>query len=151
MRGNNGKSKELRLLLNTTIPADKTLCWEWQATLDSYGYGRFGRSPREKAHRVSYRTFVGLIPDGMSVCHTCDNPKCINPMHLWLGTPGDNNRDKTIKGRHRNGMGKLTKEQAEEVWRLTQQCVTLKEIAPKYGISIATAQKIKNRKSWHFK
>lgn len=151
MRGNINKSKELRLLLHSTIPQDKTLCWEWQATLDSHGYGRFGRSPRELAHRVSYRTFVGPIPDGLCVCHTCDNRKCINPMHLWLGTQIDNNRDKVEKGRHRNGMEKLTKETAEEIWKLTMQCVTLKEISLRYGISIGTAQKIKNRKSWHFR
>jgi hypothetical protein len=82
---------------------------EWQGGRDLQGYGQIfvrgqAKPTRLKAHRVSYELHVGPIPDGMCVCHTCDNPPCLNPEHLWLGTNADNTRDKTEKGRHHNSV-----------------------------------------------
>lgn len=76
-------------------------CWEWGAQLNVSGYGvvKIGGNP-QMAHRVSYKFFHGDIPDGMSVCHKCDNPVCINPKHLFLGTHQDNMDDMYKKGRH---------------------------------------------------
>lgn len=77
-------------------------CWEWQASKLPDGYGSFGVRSRvvDKAHRVSWVLKNGPIPDGMSVCHRCDNPPCVNPDHLFLGTQQDNMKDMVSKGRH---------------------------------------------------
>jgi hypothetical protein len=81
-------------------------CWIWLSSLNSKGYGRFRdpleprKSKRVFAHRYSWQQTNGSIPDGMLVLHTCDNPKCVRPDHLFLGTHKDNAIDKMIKGRH---------------------------------------------------
>ena len=77
-------------------------CWEWQYSTNNIGYGmfRWAKGIMRTAHRVSYEMFIGPIPKGMCVCHKCDNPKCVNPDHLWLGTVKQNMQDKVLKGRH---------------------------------------------------
>lgn len=79
-------------------------CWIWQGSLDAYGYGKIssgGRSHKRdiRAHRLSYEMRFGLIKDGNVICHTCDNPSCVNPNHLFEGTQKDNVRDMVRKGR----------------------------------------------------
>lgn len=77
-------------------------CMEWKLSVTNKGYGRLRDGNKMKrAHRESYKVFVGNIPNGMFVCHKCDNPKCINPDHLFLGTSYDNMRDMVAKGRNR--------------------------------------------------
>jgi hypothetical protein len=78
-------------------------CWEYQGAKNPQGYGMIcrGKHKRVKVHRVAYELRVGPIPEGMCVLHTCDNPCCINPAHLWIGTQGDNSRDRQVKGRTR--------------------------------------------------
>ena len=75
-------------------------CWEWTAGTDGCGYGRIWfNNKNQTAHTVAYSVFVGPIPDGQHVLHSCDNPKCINPSHLSLGTHLDNMRHKAERGR----------------------------------------------------
>ena len=76
------------------------LCWEWQGRIDRYGYGQVRvRGKTGKAHREAYRAFHG-DPGKLLVLHTCDNRKCCNPKHLFLGTHKDNMADMVKKGRH---------------------------------------------------
>lgn len=74
-------------------------CWEWIASRIRNGYGQFRLNGKMVlAHMVSYELFVGSIPDRMFVCHSCDNPGCVNPDHLWIGTSKDNHQDAKQKG-----------------------------------------------------
>jgi len=82
----------------------KTGCWNWTGGRNATGYGcvYVGNRPRF-AHRVSFELSYGEIPKGMCVCHRCDNRRCVNPSHLFLGTKGDNTRDMIAKGRQARG------------------------------------------------
>lgn len=86
-------------------------CWEWLASKNNKGYGQFRNNKNTMAHRYSWELHNGEIPKiddypyTMSVCHSCDNPGCVNPNHLFLGTAKDNAIDRDLKGRHRCGKG----------------------------------------------
>ena len=91
--------KELRKKLKDRVVVLDSGCWQWQLALrNTYGVMKYS-GKNESAHRLSYLAFRGKIPDGLLVCHTCDNPACINPKHLFLGTHSDNMQDCSKKGR----------------------------------------------------
>lgn len=105
----------------------KEECWEWQGSFDNktkFGYGRAVYKQKNiRAHRLSWIIENGAIPDNLNVCHKCDNPKCVNPNHLFLGTDKDNVADCIIKGRFTKEIGedrynaKLNEEQVREIRR----------------------------------
>lgn len=116
-------------------------CTEWTGRIDRHGYGRF-RSPSGRvvqAHRAAWEIANGQIPDGLYVLHTCDNRRCVNPSHLFLGTRKDNNNDMLIKKRgargEKNGNAKLTKPSVEFIRSefLSRRMSSL-ELGKKYGI-----------------
>lgn len=91
-------------------------CWEWLGGKNNIGYGMFRQGDKMRtAHRVGYELFNNTtIPKNMCVCHTCDNPKCVNPKHLWLGTMKQNTTDMIKKGRSRFGKTKGGKQPTKE-------------------------------------
>lgn len=97
---------------------DETGCHNWTAYLDPHGYGRFaweifiGGAKMEVTSRAAWRLFVGEIPDGQFVCHKCDNPRCCNIDHLFLGEPKENSMDMARKWRTRSN---LTPEQVAQI------------------------------------
>lgn len=120
-------------------------CWYWIAAKSPKGYGNLWNGNRvEHAHRVAYKLFIGPIPDGLFVCHTCDEPSCVNPAHLFLGTNEDNQRDASRKGRTAAGTkhpnSKLTSEQVIEMRTLYATGeFTLQQLAEAYKICNSTA------------
>ncbi len=129
-------------------------CWEWLASKNEFGYGRFGYGRvASRAHRVSWILHYGDIADGMDVCHTCDNPACVNPTHLFLGTAKDNMSDASQKGRMAHGekhyRSKLTEEQVIQA-RIEYRAggVTHQELADRYGVAKAVIGYMLRRQTW---
>lgn len=120
---------------------------------DKDGYGQIMKSASPtlwaRAHRVSYEVFIGPIPDGVKVCHTCDNPPCVNPRHLFLGTQGDNMADKVSKGRARGGSmpgethpGAHLSDADRQRVRSLAGVLSQRELARLFGVHQATIHRI---------
>jgi hypothetical protein len=130
-------------------------CWEWQGHRTRMGYGQAWSGRRaEFAHRFAWMIVNGAIPsEGRTdICHKCDNPACVNPSHLFLGTTSDNVQDMLRKGRgvvgeHARG-AKLTEAGAREIIRLAHEGWTFKEIAQKFGVSEIQVGRIAHGTSW---
>ncbi len=121
-------------------------CWEWKACLRGK-YGLFSVNGKGiDAHRWSYIRWNGLIPEGFFVCHSCDNPKCVNPEHLFLGTHEENMRDASEKGRL--SKNKLTKRKVVNIRKSNLSC---RELAKKYDVWDSTIRRIRNNQSWKVK
>lgn len=139
---------------------DDDKCWEWQASKNRKGYGNFyvsvGHSKDKHwlAHRMAWKLTNGKIPDGLHVCHHCDNPGCVNPSHLFVGTNRDNVLDSKKKGRRveRKGeehpMAKLTEDEVKQIRELRKEGMTLMTLGEMFGVSYATIGYIASRRLW---
>jgi hypothetical protein len=122
-------------------------CWPWRRSVTPKGYGQaYLDGGQKRAHRVAYRLRHGFIPPGLHVCHSCDNPRCCNPAHLWVGTNADNMRDKARKGRvgavgRRFGPTARMMYAGVVVPRLRAKGLTYSEIGRRLGISVCSAWK----------
>lgn len=132
-------------------------CWPWIACKNSDGYGQFGfRGRVDGAHRVSWILSHGELPKGAHVLHKCDNPVCVNPDHLFIGTHQDNMEDRTRKGRSRgrglpgelSGHNKLTNNIVLKIRKLHEQGTSQKQISNQFAIHKATVNDVVLRKTW---
>ena len=125
-------------------------CWEWCGGIDKCGYGVYYVKERRLAHRISYLIHKG-DPSGLCVCHSCDNPACVNPAHLWLGTVADNMRDRNKKNRQGhptgeiNGRAKLTE---ADVLAIRSSTLTRYQLADVYNVTPTNIFDILIRKRW---
>lgn len=129
-------------------------CWEFQGRIGTGGYGHLDFGGKTvTASRLAYEVWRGEIPQGLLVCHTCDNRKCINPEHLWLGTSQDNARDRDAKGRAADVRGEnsptavLTVEQVREA-KVAMETESVANVAREMGINYNTLYSIKTGRNW---
>jgi hypothetical protein len=122
-------------------------CWMWKAaTFKESGYGQIDvEGKKRRANRVAWELTNGPIPEGMLVRHTCDNPGCVNPRHLLLGTPADNVKDMVSRGRM---VSKLTSDDAVVIRAKYRQGLTYKDLAKEFGVHAGTIGKVVREESW---
>ena len=148
-----------RLLSHIKINPEKQ-CWEWQGSKRN-GYGRMivgsrkdGTRKSKSAHRVSYEIYHGEIPTDMVVCHKCDNPCCVNPSHLFVGTVQDNVSDREAKSRNKiqngskNGRAKLNENQVLEIRKKRNSGMSFEKIAKEYGVCKKTIIRAVSGYNW---
>lgn len=132
-------------------------CWHFHGTMDGHGYGVFsimGRSGISiAAHRFVFILFTGIVPVGKDVCHRCDNPKCVNPFHLWEGTRKQNLQDMAKKNRSNHGVknwnSKLTEPQVKAMRsEYDGEWGSISRLAKKYGVGHSVVSEIINKKAW---
>lgn len=153
---------ERRFWAKVALVGNVCECWEWTAGL-MHGYGTFhlGRvagttTHTTGSHRVAWELTQGPIPEGVSILHHCDNPLCVNPEHLFLGTKGDNNRDRHAKGRtvipdnrgERHGMAKLDWSKVRSIRTRLAAGERQKALAVEYGVDQSVISTINTGKAW---
>lgn len=146
-----------RFFSKVEIQAYGAGCWLWQGAENSNGYGRFTLGDEHLlAHRVAFIIFHGEIPAGKVVCHTCDNRKCVNPRHLWLGSQSENLKDAAAKGRlklpdtraQKNGNTTLTWPDVKAIRRMYRQGSRQADLAAAYSVHPGTIKNIVTEKTW---
>lgn len=133
-------------------------CWEWLGSKGLKGYGEV-RIDKQlwRAHRAVWILYFGSIPEGLLICHHCDNPSCVNPEHLFMGTALDNTRDMYEKGREfiptytevgeKHCQSKLTDDAVREI-RTTYPKLTMQALADYFNVSLVTVWQVIHRKTW---
>lgn len=155
------KGSQVARDFNTRYTITESGCWEWNDSTDSGGYGHLQVNKKYwKAHRYSYFLINGEFDWTLLVCHTCDNPPCVNPDHLFLGTHLDNNLDCVRKGRHRstypirsnigeiNNRSKLKEYDVIEIRKRASSGEKLVSIAKDYSVTPETIGDVCRRKTW---
>jgi len=124
---------------NSLVEKEDNGCWWWRGAIVKGGYGRIFKDGRKQyVHRISYERAAGYLPEDLDVLHSCDNPACINPAHLFLGTQTDNNNDMWAKGRARVPLGekhgnhKLTEQYVRDI---RESELDFSILAEKYGVT----------------
>lgn len=125
-------------------------CWEWKNPTHPFGYGRFGVAGRNYlAHRLSYQIHYGSITSKDCVLHKCDNPRCVNPQHLFIGSRADNAIDRTLKGRTLRGSqvptSKFTEQQIQDI---KYSNLSIQELCIKYRAGYGTIWSIRKGYNW---
>ena len=164
---NFSSQKHLPKFWSRVVKSDK--CWEWIGSKDDEGYGRMHLGNGSiKAHRLSFLIAHGTISVGMCICHTCDNPSCVNPEHLWAGTNYENQHDKLKKQREArgathgtrtkpecvkrgvaNGRSKLNPELVESIRdQYASGKISYKKLASKFNVSKTLVRKIVANTLW---
>lgn len=158
----------MKLLLAKVEKTDS--CWNWIGCLHKSGYGWVTSSGKTQlAHRLAYKIFKGIIPQELCVCHSCDNKRCVNPDHLWLGSQAENIKDRDSKGRQVSPSGEkhrfrlypesVPKGSAHPLAKLTEPQVlaiksryslgwSVRVLAKEYGVNVPAVYKLLNGKTW---
>lgn len=156
--------------LSEKITSSPSGCWEWQGAVNVKGYGvlymkNYDWSERVvSVHRLVYRLCVAVLPEGVCVCHSCDNPKCVRPDHLFLGTLEDNVADKVSKNRQARGSSvrtnhshlkgtavvtaKLNDKSVMDIRRRAAEGESGRSIAKRFNVSPVTVSSIVLGRSW---
>lgn len=133
-------------------------CIEWQGRKTEGGYGSMETMGEKTTHRIAFKLFVSPIPEGLCVLHSCDNPPCVNPAHLFLGTHADNNKDRAKKGRSADTRGeghpraKLTEADVIAIRKAYRKRSrtggSCRDLAKRYSVNLSTIHYIITRKNW---
>lgn len=152
----NEKIERKKILFNKKVII-KDGCWDWKGNFAKNGYAILhvyhnGKICTKSAHRVSFEIHKGSIPNGMNICHRCDNKRCTNPDHLWLGTTQNNIDDKVRKGRQNVGENrynsKFKDDDIREIRKMLKLGVSGANLARKYNVSRTVITYIKQGKTW---
>ncbi len=142
------KTSEERFFEKVDIPDNHHFCWVWKGATTKFGYGCIEVNGIDcMTHRFSYEFHIGKIPENMYVLHKCDRPQCVNPKHLFLGTPKDNVHDMLKKGRGSKHI-KLDVQDVINIRKMLDKTDDMKKIACIFKVSLSTISHIKNRRNW---